>query len=102
DDVTFIRPAVKALTNAGRVTSEGDVAHRANEARVSFNVTGAGVKVAVLSDSVDHLETSQASGDLGAVTVLAGQSGVPATGEGTAMLEIVHDVAPGAELYYAT
>src|SRR6266542_2881122 len=86
DDVTFIRPAVKALTNAGRVTSEGDVAHRANEARASFNVTGAGVKVAVLSDSVDHLETSQASGDLGAVTVLAGQSGVPANGEGTAML----------------
>ena len=101
-DVRFIRGAVKAFTNAGRVNSEGDVAHRASEARVAFNVTGVGVKVAVLSDSVDHLETSQASGDLGAVTVLAGQSGVPASGEGTAMLEIVHDIAPGAELYYAT
>src|SRR6185369_1622055 len=76
DDVRFVHPAVKALTNVGRVTSEGDAAHRANEARTAFNVTGAGVKVAVLSDSVDHLEASQASGDLGTVTVLPGPSGV--------------------------
>jgi hypothetical protein len=39
---------------------------------------------------------------LAQVTVLDGQSGVPANGEGTAMLEIVHDLAPGAGLYYAT
>jgi len=102
DDVKFIRPAVKAVTNVGSVTSEGDVAHRANSARTQFSVTGAGVKVAVLSDSVDHLATAQGSGDLGTVTTLSGQSGVPASGEGTAMLEIVHDVAPGAELFYAT
>jgi hypothetical protein len=102
EDVKFIRPAVKAITNVGSVTSQGDVAHRANTARTQFGVTGAGVRVAVLSDSVDKLAASQASGDLGTVTTLTGQSGVPASGEGTAMLEIVHDVAPGAELFYAT
>lgn len=101
-DVKFIRPADKAETNVGSVTSQGDVAHRANTARTSFAVNGSGVKVGVLSDSTDHIATSQAGGDLGAVTILAGQSGVPASGEGTAMLEIVHDVAPGAELFYAT
>ncbi|MCX6873973.1 MAG: S8 family serine peptidase [Verrucomicrobia bacterium] len=102
EDVTFIRPAVEAVTNVGSVTSEGDVAHRADTARTQFNVTGAGVKVGVMSDSVDHLAASQASGDLGTVTVRTGQSGVPGSGEGTAMLEIVHDLAPGAELFYAT
>ena len=35
------------------------------------------------------------------VTVLPGEAGVEGD-EGTAMLEIVHDLAPGAELYFAT
>src|SRR5205814_4420180 len=46
------------------------------------------------------LTASQALGDLGPVTVLPGQAG---TGdEGTAMLEIVHDLAPDAQLFFAT
>jgi hypothetical protein len=101
-DVTYIEPAARAVSNVGSVTSEGDIAHRANVARTTYSVDGTGVKVGVLSDSVDHLAESQASNDLGPVTVLDGQSGVPANGEGTAMLEIVHDLAPGAGLYYAT
>ena len=100
-DVKFIRSAAKMLTNVGSVTSEGDVAHRANTARTQFGVTGAGVKVGVLSDSVDHLAASQASGDLGTVTVLSGRAGT-GEGEGTAMLEIVHDLAPGADLFFST
>jgi hypothetical protein len=50
--------------------------------RLSFPTvnTGAGVKAAVLSDSVDHLQASQATSDLGVVTVLPGQSGVPGSG----------------------
>ncbi len=76
-------------------TSPGDVAHRANIARATFGVNGSGVSVGVLSDSVDYLTTLQGSGDLPAsVTVLAGQSGNPGTSEGTAMMEIVYDLAP--------
>src|SRR5262249_47001365 len=66
------------------------------------STSGTGVKVGVLSDSDDSLLSAQSSGDLGAVTVLAGQSGVPGSGEGTAMMEIVADLAPDAQLYFAT
>jgi hypothetical protein len=58
------------------------------------------VKIGVLSDGVTNLAASQALGDLGPVTVLPGQTG--SGDEGTAMLEIIHDVAPGAQLYFAT
>ena len=55
-----------------------------------------------LIDGVDGLAMSQGTGDLGAVTVLPGQAGNGNGGEGTAMLEIIHDLAPGAQLYFAT
>jgi subtilisin-like proprotein convertase family protein/subtilisin family serine protease len=92
-----------ATTNQGSVTSKGDVAHNAAAARNFFGVSGTGVKIGVLSDSVDFLAQSIATGNLPPdVTVLPGQSGVPGSGEGTAMLEIVHDMAPGAKLFFAT
>ncbi len=85
----------------GGKTSEGDVTHRAAAARTMFGANGAGLRIGVLSDGVASLAASQASGDLPAnVTVLPGYAG---TGdEGTAMLEIIHDLAPGAQLYFAT
>jgi uncharacterized repeat protein (TIGR01451 family) len=102
-DVRFISVASEMYRNTGSVDSEGDVTQTADLARATFGVNGAGVKVGVISDSVDHLTQSQATGDLPPdVTILPGQSGVPGTGEGTAMLEIVHDLAPGASLYFAT
>ncbi len=102
-DVKFIRPAVQAITNTGSVTSQGDATHSADTARTNFVVDGSGVNVGVLSDSVDFLANSQSLGDLPSdLVILPGQSGVPASGEGTAMLEIVHDLAPGSKLYFAT
>ena len=96
-EVAFIQPVVHAMQNS--VDSEGDFTHQANTARANFGVNGTGVKVGVISDSVDHLAGSQIDG---LVTVLPGQGGMPATGEGTAMLEIVNDLAPGTQLYFAT
>jgi subtilisin-like proprotein convertase family protein len=101
-DVSFVRRADEAQTNTGSLTTEGDAAHAAPLARRVFGATGAGVRVGVLSDSVDYLSNSQAWQDLGDVTVLPGQAGTNGTGEGTAMLEIVHDLAPDAELCFAT
>ncbi len=98
--VTFIHPARRARTRKVN-TSEGDVAHRAHTARSTFGFDGTGQKVCVLSNGIDSLATRQASDDLPAtVTVLPGQAG--SGDEGTAMLEIVHDLAPGADLFFAT
>jgi len=80
--------------------SEGDATHRAAQARAFFGADGTGVKICVLSDGVDSLALLQSEGDLPAVDVLAGQAG--AGDEGTAVLEIVHDLAPGAALGFAT
>jgi uncharacterized repeat protein (TIGR01451 family) len=93
-------PAPAAMMMLGSVTSQGDATHRAADARGTFGITGAGVKIGVLSDGVDGLAASQASGDLGPVNILTGQAGTGA--EGTAMLEIIHDLAPDAELYFAS
>ena len=89
------------VLEAGSRTTQGDVAHRANTARTTHGVDGTGIGIGVLSDGVGSLAARQATGDLPArVTVLPGQHGEGY--EGTAMLEIVHDLAPGAELYFAT
>ncbi|MBB4684556.1 S8 family serine peptidase [Amycolatopsis jiangsuensis] len=86
---------------AATITSEGDRAHNADVARRDFGVTGTGVKVCALSDGVDSLAVSQARGELPAgVDVPAGQAG--SGDEGTAMLEIIHDLAPNARLGFAT
>ncbi len=98
-DVTSIRPAATPLILKIN-TTQGDVAHRANAARSGFLVAGTGVSIGVLSDGVGSLAQVQASGDLPSVTVLPGQAGSGT--EGTAMLEIIYDLAPGANLLFAT
>lgn len=89
-----------SIQSVGSRATEGDTTHKAINARTTFGVNGTGVKIGVLSDGVSNLAASQARGDLGPVTVLPGQAG--SGDEGTAMLEIVHDLAPGAQLFFAT
>ena len=101
DTVQWIRPTDRFMLQGGNVT-EGDVAHGADDARAQFGVDGTGVQVGAISDSVEALANLQASGDLPpGVTVLPGQAGT-GTSEGTALMEIVHDMAPGADLFFAT
>ncbi len=97
--VTKIRQSVPRFTQAINV-SEGDATHGAEESRGFFGVNGAGVKVCVLSDGVDSIAALEASGDVSTVDVLPGQAG--SGDEGSAMLEIIHDLAPGATLGFAT
>ncbi|MBV8856050.1 MAG: S8 family serine peptidase [Acidobacteria bacterium] len=90
-----------ADASVGARTSQGDVTHRANVARSRYGVDGTGIKIGVLSDGVVNMASAVGTGDLPPdVTVLPGQVG--SGDEGTAMLEIVHDLAPGAKLYFAT
>jgi subtilisin-like proprotein convertase family protein len=91
------------VASQGSKISQGDAAHGAGRARQFYGIDGTGVKVGVLSDSDDFKEQSIASGDLPAnTTTVTGQSGRPGSGEGTAMMQIVHDIAPGADLFFAT
>lgn len=101
---SFLNDALASFApdiQTGGKTSEGDKTHRADAARAMFGFNGAGVRIGVLSDGVDNLAASQAFGDLPQnVIVLPGQNG--SGDEGTAMMEIIHDLAPGAQLYFAS
>ncbi len=91
------RKAAGGQTRTGSVNTQGDAVHRCDQAR-AMGYTGAGVKVGVVSDGVDGLAQSQASGNVGSVQVLSGGVG----DEGTAMLEIIADCAPGAALAFSS
>lgn len=100
-NVRHIAQADRMFNNVGSVTTQGYITHKANLA-VNAGYDGTGVKVGVLSDSATATRVAAliASGDLGAdTTVLSAGTG---TDEGTAMMEIIHDLAPGAKLYFAT
>ncbi len=102
-----------AASSRGIVTSQGDRAQGSDRARREEGVRGRGVTVGVLSNSYDCLggaASDIASRDLPKARriniveedpmcpVFPG----PATDEGRAMMQIVHDVAPRAKLAFNT
>ena len=92
--VTRVTAPNYAIPWIGSVTTEGDAILRADEVR-ALGADGSGVKVGVISNGVDSRASAVASGDLPPnITILNPGDG----DEGTAMLEIVHDLAPGAQL----
>ena len=99
-DAAAALPWVAAITPLDRgfvqVTSEGAALHGTPAANAA-GFTGAGVKVGVISDGVDELAVSQGAGELppGVMVLDAGIGN-----EGTAMLEIIADLAPGADLLF--
>jgi len=97
-NVRAIETVLPPVTRGGSRTSEGDAVHQADAFRRLSGKDGTGIKVGVISDGVDNWAAARASGDLPAnVTVLSNLQGGD---EGTAMLEIIYDLAPGAELYF--
>jgi len=99
--VRTIRTVMPPLVRTGSVTTEGDTIHRTSDVRATYSQNGSGVKVGIISDGVDSRATAQATNDLppdgSGLTVLNNTQGGD---EGTAMLEIVHDMVPGADLYF--
>ena len=103
------------VINAGSVTSQGDKTHRAEDVRNTLQFNGAGMCIGVISDSFNSLgaaPTDVTNGDLpGNATPfpfskpvgLAGSGDITgASDEGRAMIQIVHDLAPAARIYFAT
>ena len=109
----------RPVNRVGRVTSQGAVVMRSNEAnQQGFN--GDGVTVGILSDSFNTSGSSDTalsdvrSGDLPNTTAIPRGEGLKflaeldpkkfgaGTDEGRAMAQVVHDIAPGASLCFAT
>jgi hypothetical protein len=94
--VAAVRPVSRPQVDAGPITSEGVALHRAGVAH-RIGLTGRGQRVGAMSDGVTHLADSVAKGELPPdVRVIDPGDG----DEGTGMLEIVHDMAPGAKLLF--
>jgi hypothetical protein len=112
ESLRFVAASLRPQLHAGAVTSLGDQALRADVARGTYGVDGGGVTVGVLSDSYDQKNGAAAdvsSGDLPAGVIVLDDSAncggffpQPCTDEGRAMMQIVHDVAPGAGLAFHT
>lgn len=111
-----VHPNYRPVCSAAPITTEGDAAMYTDTVRRVEGLDGAGVTVGVMSDSFNRagldLSGSIADGELPGpgnpggyttkVAVLADYTGDDATDEGRAMIEIVHDVAPGASLLFHT
>ena len=93
--VKRITPPSYGIPRTGSVNTEGDAILNADALR-ALGFDGGGVKVGVISDGVDNRASAQATGDLPANITIVTHAG--SGDEGTALLEIVHDLAPGADL----
>ncbi|MEO0489958.1 MAG: peptidase S8, partial [Cyanobacteria bacterium J06659_2] len=103
--VKLARPAYKPVTNVGAVTSQADQSLNADTARSTFGVDGSGVTVGVLSDSFNNLggfSSDVSTGDLPGVVNVLEELSEGGSDEGRAMLQLIHDVAPGANLSFTT
>ncbi|QSZ68038.1 hypothetical protein RJ40_11300 [Methanofollis aquaemaris] len=97
-DVRRIESVTSPVVYAGSIASESDVILKTAAVRAETGYGGEGMKVGIVSDSADQWREAVASGDLPpTVRVLYDIEGID---EGTAMLEVVHDTAPGADLYF--
>jgi VCBS repeat-containing protein len=95
----------------GRVRTQADFIHEADRVRATLppGLDGSGLRIGVISDSFNisgngSAQQDIASGDLPAEGVTVLKEGTAANGsdEGRAMLQIIHDIAPGATLLFAS
>ena len=85
----------------GLTTTQGYVTH--DKIGATQRANGTGVRVGVLSDSAEYIPALIASRDLppdaqNVADIIDG----PGSSEGSAMMEIVYDMAPGVRLFFAS
>jgi hypothetical protein len=118
--INYVRPYYSPINGSfpatGLTATQGDLAIGGVNAKNGWQVSGDGVKVGVLSDSYNTKSGDPAgldvtNGDLPGidnpdytlpVNVALDYPYGRASDEGRAMLQIVHDIAPNAELYFRT
>jgi hypothetical protein len=108
--------AVNCMTNPTGIKSEGDTQLLAATARTNSAVDGTGVKVGVLSDTFNRVGSPSVTTDTtnaelpgptnpcGHTTAVQVLDPGPGSGsdEGRAMVQIVHDLAPGSPLAFSS
>lgn len=94
-DVLLIEPVMPPIVNS--VISDGDIIHNADAFRDFTGLGGEGIKIGVISNGVNNWTDSRDAGELPNITVLNDRL---VGDEGTAMMEIIYDLAPNAELYF--
>ena len=94
--------AAAPASSAAAIDLNGVKIMHADQFVTQTGASGAGAKVGVQSGGISNLKTIQSRGELPAVQVVKPTDGsLPAAGdEGTALLEELHAVAPGAALMY--
>jgi subtilisin family serine protease len=114
----FLRPTL-AMARKGPIISQGVQSLRADRARRESGASGKGIRIGVLSDSYDcapgafepgapftRAAQDKANGDLpNDVLVLKDLASAPSpdcSDEGRAMMQLIHDVAPGSPLAFYT
>jgi hypothetical protein len=114
--LAFAEPALAQVrATQGSVISQGDAAQGSDDARAATGFDGTGVTVGVLSDSyhcnppafVPGAPTTTAaqdaaSGDVPPDVQVLDNGPCPGIDEGRAMVQLVHDVAPGAAQKFHT
>ena len=101
------------ITSVGLVTSQAVQAEAVDTASAQYHLDGTGLKIGVLSDSFDATDgpgingqpdtmaTDIASGDLPTNTTVL-QDYAYGADEGRGMAQLIHDIAPGAAIEFAT
>ncbi len=115
--LNFARPslAMTRVASQGKVVSQGDVSLGADVVRRTTGLDGTGVTVGVMSDSyqcnppafIPGAPTSTAAQDVATQDVppnveVLDNGPCPGTDEGRGMVQLVHDVAPGAHQMFHT
>lgn len=113
EDIQFVVPEYKPVLEVGLVDNEADRSMLTDSIKIDLGLDGTGIKIGILSDSYNALggaDSSVVNGDLpglgnpnGYTKPVVVLKDIPAgSDEGRGMAELIHDVAPGAELYFYT
>ncbi len=93
-------PAIGAAGTTGAYVTRGVVVSGADRWHAR-GITGRGVRVAILDDFKDYV-TAQSRGELPPSITKYGTLDTSGSRHGTAVAEIIYDMAPGASLTFAT